>query len=169
MRLEIGGAPPAKGCWRRSDCRKAHRARTTCTSRTRAELAFWSSWKHRAVSIVSGHNQSLLRIINQISALFITDRRKARPKIVFIGRHFTNREPTGVITLPASGALLMMEDFASDLARAQWKTANRVICGRAPLPDAALRRGCVHPRCPDLRCRTPFHDPRKFSPPAGRR
>ena len=160
MRLEIGGAPPAKGCWRRSDCRKAHRARTTCTSRTR---------ENSAVSIVSGHNRSLLRIINQISALFITVCEKARPKIVFIGRHFTNREPTGVITLPASGALLMMEDFASDLARAQWKTANRVICGRAPLPDAALRRGCVHPRCPDLRCRTPFHDPRKFSPPAGRR
>src|SRR5689334_16160005 len=29
------GAPPAKGCQRRSDCRKAHRARTRCTSRTR--------------------------------------------------------------------------------------------------------------------------------------
>jgi L-lactate dehydrogenase (cytochrome) len=27
-------APPAKGCWRRSVCRKAHRARTRCTSRT---------------------------------------------------------------------------------------------------------------------------------------
>ena len=105
MRLEIGGAPPAKGCWRRSDCRKAHRARTTCTSRTR---------ENSAVSIVSGHNRSLRRIFNQISALFITVCEKARPKIVFIGREARNREPTAVITLPASGALLMIKNFARD-------------------------------------------------------
>jgi len=79
-----------------------------------AELPLEAPGNHCAVSIVSGHNRSLLRITNQISALFITVRRKARPKIVFIGREFTSPEPTSLITLPASVALPMLGNFARD-------------------------------------------------------
>jgi hypothetical protein len=77
-----------------------------------AELSCGVPEKRRAVSIVSGHNRSFLRIISQISALFITIRRKARSKIVFIGREITNPEPTSLITLPARAASPMIEDFA---------------------------------------------------------
>jgi len=82
-----------------------------------AELPLWSSKKRRAVSIVSGHNRSFLRITNQISALFITILWKARSKIVFIGREIANREATSLITLPASTASPMIQDFARDHER----------------------------------------------------
>ncbi len=83
-----------------------------------AELPSGSSRNLRAVSIGSGHNRSILRITNQISALFITVRQKARPKIVFIGPEIAEREPTEVITLPASEALPMVRSFARDHGRA---------------------------------------------------
>ncbi len=115
-----------------------------------AELSIWSSRKRCAVSIVSGHNRSLLRIINQTGALFITVGRKARSKIVFIGREFTNPEPTSLITLPASATSPMTEDFARDhgngsamtrrarylrASSAAWRSASmRLRSSAMPLP-----------------------------------
>ena len=100
--------------------------------------SFWKLQKSGAVSVVSGHNRSLVRKTNQISALFITVRLKARPKIVFIGREFTNPEPTGVITLPASVALPMTANFARAIDRTR-RRRGCVTWRRARLPDAALR------------------------------
>ena len=97
-----------------------------------SELPVGSSRNHRAVTVVSGHNRSLLFSNDQISAPSITTPRFARPKIVFIGLKLAEREPTQLISLPASTALPMGDLFARD--------ARTVLTEeRVRRPDAALR------------------------------
>jgi hypothetical protein len=60
-------------------CRKAHRARTRCTSRTRPGLPSQT----RPLSIVSGHNRSFLRMTSQICAILLIFGRTSRQKSYF--------------------------------------------------------------------------------------
>ena len=77
-----------------------------------SELPEGGSRRLWAVTVVSGHNRSLFFSSDQISAPSITTPRFAGPKMLFIGLKIVSREPTQLISLPASIPLPMIEVFA---------------------------------------------------------